>query len=157
MSALTNFDDRFALVRDKLQRICSGLVGPDLGQDIVQDTYLRARSRFHQLRSSDAFESWIIRIAVTQCYNATRRGRSSGVISAGDPDTSSPSPHRDVGLRELVAALPPKERTLVVLHYGYGYRVDEIAIMVGVPAGTARSILFRARKHLGAQLVASEQ
>jgi RNA polymerase sigma-70 factor (ECF subfamily) len=157
MSALTDFDERFAQVRDKLQRICSGLVGPELAQDIVQDTYLRARSRFHQLREADAFDSWLVRIAVTQCYNATRRRRRSTVISENDPGGSSPSPHRDVGLRELVAALPPKERTLVVLHYGYGYRVDEIATMVGVPAGTARSILFRARKHLGAQLVESEQ
>ena len=157
MSALTDFDDRFALVREKLQRICAGLVGFELAQDIVQDTYLRARSRFHQLREPDAFDGWLIRIAVTQCYNATRRSRGSGVISADGSAASSLFPHRDVGLRELVAALPPKERTLVVLHYGYGYRVDEIATMVGVPAGTARSILFRARKHLGAQLVASDQ
>jgi RNA polymerase sigma factor (sigma-70 family) len=55
---------------------------------------------------------------------------------------------RDVALRELIERLPPRERTLVVLHYGYGYRVDDIAAMGGLSAVNVKTILFRARRRL---------
>jgi DNA-directed RNA polymerase specialized sigma24 family protein len=63
------------------------------------------------------------------------------------PDATS-----DVGLRQLVEGLPPRERTLVVLHYGYGYRMEDIAGMTGLSAVNVRTILFRARRRLRDQL-----
>jgi RNA polymerase sigma factor (sigma-70 family) len=63
-------------------------------------------------------------------------------------------PQRDVGLRELIERLPPRERTLVVLHYGYGYRVEDIAAMAGMSAVNVRTILFRARRRLRDQIEA---
>jgi DNA-directed RNA polymerase specialized sigma24 family protein len=44
----------------------------------------------------------------------------------------------------------------VVLHYGHGYRLEEIASLVGVTAVNARTILFRARRRLGQQLREAE-
>jgi DNA-directed RNA polymerase specialized sigma24 family protein len=41
---------------------------------------------------------------------------------------------------------------VVVLHYGHGYRTDEIAAKVGTSPSNARTILFRARRRLGEQL-----
>ncbi|MGH2456404.1 MAG: RNA polymerase sigma factor, partial [Candidatus Limnocylindria bacterium] len=57
-----------------------------------------------------------------------------------------------LGLRELVERLPPRERTLVVLHYGHGYRLDEIARMTGLSAVNVRTIVFRARRRLRDQV-----
>jgi RNA polymerase sigma-70 factor (ECF subfamily) len=59
---------------------------------------------------------------------------------------------RDVGLRELIERLPPRERTLVVLHYGHGYQFDEIARLTGLTAVNARTIVHRARRRLAADL-----
>ena len=52
----------------------------------------------------------------------------------------------------MVEGLPPRERTLVVLHYGYGYRFEEIARLTGLTTVNARTIVFRARRRLATQL-----
>jgi DNA-directed RNA polymerase specialized sigma24 family protein len=71
----TDFDDRFAAARARLLAICTGLVGADAAQDIVQDTYLRARSRQQQLRDPAAFDAWLVRIAINLAHNHQRRAR----------------------------------------------------------------------------------
>jgi RNA polymerase sigma-70 factor (ECF subfamily) len=58
----------------------------------------------------------------------------------------------DPGLRELVEALPFRDRTVVVLHYGHGLTLEEIARLLGEKPTTIRSVLFRARARLRADL-----
>ncbi len=147
---LSTFDEQFAAARPRLVSISEGLVG-SAAEDVVQEAYIRGRSRFHQLRNRDAFVAWITRITINLCFNHQRRGRwLQSRFSDEDPiDTSS---SRDVGLRELIEELPTRERTLIVLHYGHGYTIAEIADVLGIPSGTARSILHRARIKLATQL-----
>lgn len=154
---LDDYDARFAMGRDRLVRICSGLVGADLAEDVVHDAFLRGRRRFHQLRDEDLFEAWITRIAINVCLDLRRANRRfSDVVRAWwRPETHEPT--RDLGLRQLVEALPPRERTLVVLHYGYGYRMEDMAGMTGLSAVNVRTILFRARRRLRDQLEAADR
>lgn len=145
------FDRRFAAARGRLVRICGGLVGREAADDVVQEAYLRGRARFGQLRDVDLFEPWLTRLAVNLCLNLRRSDRR---LRDRLPFLRSRerAAERDYGLRELIERLPPRERTLVVLHYGHGYQLDEIAVMTGLSAGNARTILFRARRRLGEQL-----
>lgn len=145
------FDARFALARDRLVRICTRFVGADAAQDVAQDTYLRARDRRDQLHDEDLFEAWLTRIAINLCVNRHRAGQR--LLEFLPSLLSRPTAaERDLGLRELVEQLPPRERTLVVLHYGYGYRLDEIARMSGLSPVNVRSIVFRARRRLGERM-----
>jgi RNA polymerase sigma factor (sigma-70 family) len=149
------FNRRFAEVRMRLVRICLGLVGPDHAEDVVQDVYLRARSRRRQLRDATSLEAWLCRAAINECYNRHRqqtrlRDRLPRLVRAPVHDT-------DLGLRELIEALPGRDRTVVVLHYGYGYSLDEVAGLLDLTAVNARTILFRARRRLGRQLWEAEQ
>lgn len=148
------YDVRFATGRDRLVRICRGLVGADAAEDVVHDTFLQGRRRFHQLRDRDLFEAWITRIAINVCLDQRRANRRfAEVIRAWwRPERQGHQP--DLGLRELIERLPPRERTLVVLHYGYGYRVDDIAGIAGLSAVNVRTILFRARRRLRDELEA---
>lgn len=144
------FDARFALARDRLVRICAGLVGADVSEDVVHDTYLRGRSRFRQLRDDDVFEAWLARIAINLCMNRHRSRRTlrdllPALVRRDRAD-------RDLGLRDLVERLPSRERTVVVLHYGYGYRLEEIARMSGLSSINVRTIVHRARRRLADQL-----
>lgn len=150
------FDRRFAEARPRLLRICAALVGYDHAEDVVQDIYLRARGRRRQLRDDDLFEAWICRAAINECYNRHRsqarwRDRLPRLVRAQSVATT------DLGLRELIEALPPRERTIVVLYYGYGYTLDEVAEMLDLTAVNARTILFRARRKLGEQLREAER
>jgi RNA polymerase sigma-70 factor (ECF subfamily) len=151
---VAQYDARFAAARDRLVRVCAALVGTDAAEDIVHDAYLRGRSRFAQLRDLDLFESWLTRLAVNLCVNRSRRTRRlrdlvPELVGRLRGTRSAP---RDAGVVELIEGLSPRERTIIVLHYGYGYQLDEIARMAGLTSGNVRSIAFRARRRLADQL-----
>ncbi len=147
------FDDRFAAVRERVLHICMGLVGRDHAEDVVHDVYLRARSRQRQLRDPSLFDAWICRATINLCFNRHReRSRLLDHLPSLARRQQRTTPESDLGLRELIEALPPRERTVVVLHYGYGYRLEEIAALLDLTAVNARTILFRARRKLGQQL-----
>ena len=154
---LDEYDARFAMGRDRLVRICSGLVGADSAEDVVHDAFLRGRRRYQQLRDDDLFEAWITRIAVNVCLDLRRSNRRfvDVIRTWWRPDRHETQ--GDVGLRQLVEGLPSRERTLVVLHYGYGYRIEEIASMTALSAVNVRTILFRARRRLRDQLEAADR
>ncbi len=145
------FDARFALMRERLVRICAGFVGATIAEDVVHDAFIRGRARRHQLRDEDRFEAWITRIAIRICLDRKASGRRLLDVLLGIRRPARDL-GRDAGLRELVEELPPRERTVVVLHYGHGYRLEEIAAMSGLSAVNVRTILFRARRRLREQV-----
>jgi RNA polymerase sigma factor (sigma-70 family) len=154
---LATFEDRFAAVRPRLLAISRGLVGTDAAEDIVQDAYLRARGRYGQLRDHSLFDAWLGRIVVNLCFNRHRdrrrlRDRLAVLGRPRDPDRG-----RDIGLRELIERLTPRDRTVIVLYYGHGYQVDEIAALLDLTSTNARTILFRARAKLGEWLREAER
>jgi RNA polymerase sigma-70 factor (ECF subfamily) len=141
-----DFDARFELARGRLLRIAASLVGPEEAEDVVQDAYMLGRRRFDQLRDASAFEPWLTRIAVNLCFTRHRRlARLRGILPSLFPPRRAGS---DVGLRELIEALPPRERTVLVLHYGHGYQLDEIATLLDLTHTNVRSIIARTRKRL---------
>jgi RNA polymerase sigma-70 factor (ECF subfamily) len=145
------FDRRFESLRPRLLAICRSLVGGDAADDVVHDTYLRARDRLSQLRDVARFDAWVARIAVNQCANWNRDRRALGRALPKMHRTLL-SEQRDVALRQLIESLPVRERTLIVLHYGYGYQVNEIAALLDVHPANARTILFRARSRISRAL-----
>lgn len=141
------FDARFALMRERLVRICTGFVGPAMAEDVVHDAFIRGRDKRRQLRREELFEAWITRVAIRICFDRRRSGtRLLEVLLRSRPPSRELG--GDTGLRQLIEDLPPRERTLVVLHYGHGYRLEEIAQMSGLSAVNVRTILFRARRRL---------
>lgn len=139
------FDRRFGLARSRLEAICGSLVGISDAPDVVHDVYLKARGRVHQLRDPDALEAWLARIAVNTCY-ALHRRRSH--LSAYPIAVLEAPGGSDVALRELIERLPPRERTILVLHYGHGYALDEIAGLLSLNYATVRSVISRTRRRL---------
>lgn len=144
-----SFDGRFAEMRPHLVAVCRSLVGDD-AEDVVHDSYLRARSRLHQLRDPGSLQAWLTAMAVNECYGRhRRRQRLTEILATVRP---APATTSDPDLRALVQALPFRDRTVVVLHYGHGLSLEEIARLLGAKPSTIRSVLFRARKRLRAQL-----
>jgi RNA polymerase sigma-70 factor (ECF subfamily) len=141
------FTERFSRLRGRLLAVCTGLVGPDEADDVVQDTYLRARRRIGELREDGAFEAWIMRIAVNLCYNRHQRTRVLRRLlpALGGREVVR---GRDLGLRDLLERLPPRERTVLVLHYGHGYRFEEIASILRLTPVNVRAIASRSRRAL---------
>lgn len=150
-TAADEYDERFSAMRPRLFAIATGLAGRDAAQDIVHDTYLRGRSKLHQLRDAASFEAWMARIAVNACYNHRRGLRRVVADLARVQNRTRSSDVRNTELRELIERLPPRDRTVLVLHYGHGYRLDEIAQFLDLTHTNVRSIAHRARRRLGRQ------
>lgn len=148
-SATDRLDERFVELKPRLLVTARSLVGVDAAEDVVQDAYLRARDRIGQLRDWQALDAWLVRIVATTAFNRHRRRRAfldRLPVLARPEAPLAPSDSLD----ELIEQLPPRERTVLVLQHAYGYRLDEIARIVGVSHTNARTIAFRARRRLAA-------
>lgn len=147
--ATAPWEVRFDDLRSRLVALAGSLVGRDAAEDVVHDAYLRARSRISQLRDPDALDAWLTRIVIRTAYNHHRsRAGLLGRLARIGP--AQPVPSRDAGLRELIDRLPARERSILVLHYAYGYALAEIAEMLGLSHVNVRTIIFRARRRLAA-------
>lgn len=145
------FDERFEGVRSRLMAVCVALAGADDAPDLVQETFLRANDRLHQLRDPSLFDAWVVRIAMNEAKGLTRRARRERARLAGiQPADRALSP--DTALRELVELLPLRQRAVIVLHYAYGYRLGEVATLLGLSEINVRTLAFRARRTLRHQL-----
>ena len=114
------------------------------------ETILRAWEKLPTLRQEEHFQTWVVRILINQCYSIGRRlGRTVPLEDAPPPEATPPSVRP---LRDAVLALPDKYRAAVVLHYIEGYSVEETAGLLGVPAGTVKTRLYRARERLKREL-----
>lgn len=147
-SAVADFDARFDAARGRLLRIAVSLVGDTEAEDVVQDTYVAARRRLPQLRDPDALEAWLTAIAVNLAFSRHRRRRALRNLLPRLHRSQVVHGSRDLALRELVEALPPRERTVLVLHYGHGYRLEEIAGLLDLTHTNVRTIIARTRKRL---------
>jgi RNA polymerase sigma factor (sigma-70 family) len=144
-----DLDSAFASARPRLVRIAASLVGVDGAEDVVQDTYIVARARISQLRDPAAIEAWLARIAVHRSFRIRRRGKRLQELLAAVPFARfTPPAASRLELHELVEALPPRERAVVVLQHGYGYTLAEVAELVGISHANARKISSRTRARL---------
>lgn len=145
------FHDRFEVIRHRLYAICRSVVGADDAEDVVQEAYLKARGRIGQLRNPTAFEAWVTRIAFNEARSVVR-ARARGPVALPDVEPRSSTAAPDPALEQLIDALPMRERMAVVLYYGYGYGMEDLARLLGISRINARTVLFRARRRLKAEL-----
>jgi RNA polymerase sigma-70 factor, ECF subfamily len=139
------FDARFERARPRVLAVARAIVGSTQAEDIVQETYLIARSRIEQLRQPAAAERWLARIAENLCYQVLRRSATHARHAA---DLLGDSPSSDPALRDLVERLPLRERAIVVLHYGHGYTLEEVADILGIGYANTRALISRTRRRL---------
>jgi RNA polymerase sigma-70 factor (ECF subfamily) len=133
---------------------------PERAKDAVQEALIKAWRDLPSLRDSERFDAWLRQLLVRSCIDELRRGRRMAVevelIEMHHPPTIDASisiADRDA-LERGFRRLDPEQRALVVLHYYQGVPLDEAAATLGVPVGTAKSRLFRAREALRAALEA---
>jgi len=145
-ATLDELDEQFARSRPGLVRLCSSMVGADEAEDVVQDVYVVARQRLDQLTDRGALEAWLKRIAVNRCYDwHRRRRRLADRLPLLQRPEARPS---DLSLVALVEALPPRQRTVLVLHHAYGYGLNEIADLLSLSHVNVRTIIARTRRSL---------
>ena len=122
-------------------------------EDAVQEAFLRAYQALGKFRTDEPFGAWLSRIVANAALDITRRRkiRKADELSEFLPDRfSDPGESEELRTRlsRALAALGDRARAVIVLHDVEGYSHVEIAKMLGMPEGTARSDLHHARRQL---------
>jgi len=139
----------YAILRDSAQ-----------ADDAAQETLIRVWKALPRFDGRAALSTWIHAIARNRCLTALSRRRQD--LSLSEPDVAaaaeaefSVAAEHDTPLgllRGLVDALPERYRRPLALFYYDDRSVTEVAIQLGVPEGTVKTNLFRARATLCKQL-----
>ena len=139
---------------------CSVLGHSTDADDVVQDAFVRAHRNLDLLADPARFAGWLSRIVFGVAIDRLRAARTERrLIAPGAPPADLPDgalgPHERVEREELAAsvlaavrALPDRYRVPLTLYHLDGVSIVRIAESLGVPAGTARSLVTRARSRL---------
>jgi RNA polymerase sigma-70 factor, ECF subfamily len=148
--------DRYArdLLRYAIQR-----VGESAAEDIVAHTFLTAYEQRHRFDPSRGeMLPWLYGI----CTNLLRRHRRDEVralkalVSAHVSNVDPPSAEI-VDVARALASLSRRQRDVLLLHAVAGLEYTEIAAALGIPLGSVRSALHRARAKVRAELGACDE
>ncbi|RMG55290.1 MAG: RNA polymerase sigma factor [Acidobacteria bacterium] len=141
----------------KVYSICLRLLGdPADAEEVTQDVFVRLFQKIGTFRGDAALSTWLHRLAVNTALMALRHRRRRLTYELSDDmrpslENSPSGSRRDgllldrIALERAIAQLPPGYRTVFVLHDIEGYQHEEIAEMLGIAVGTAKSQLHKAR------------
>ena len=144
---------------EHLYRTALAILGREAdARDATQDALIAGWRRLGDLREPDRFEAWLGRILVNECRMALRRrGRVREIPLDADSSLRAYEPRTpdspDGSFDDAFDRLSADHRTILVLHHMHGYGVEEIAAWLGIPTGTVKWRLSRARAALRAHLV----
>jgi len=145
---------------EPMQRTAMAILGHEAdARDAVADALAAVWRELPRLRDPHAFEAWSTRILVHACRGRLRgRGRSRvrelsiDAAEAAGGSRSIAGPADDVGARIALERafdqLDADARAILVLHHLDGRGLTEVATLLGIPVGTAKSRLFAARRAL---------
>jgi RNA polymerase sigma-70 factor, ECF subfamily len=126
----------------------------DEAKDVAQDAFLRAFRRIESFRPDRPFSRWLFVIARNASFDAMRRRRrsvmlvpESGDVVAG-PEEWALRNEESERVREALEALPEHYRKVLDLYYVSGLRYREIAVALGIPLGTVKTYIARAKRRL---------
>ena len=143
----------------------------DSALDLTQEVFIKVYNSLGRYRSEFKFSTWIYRIAHNSAIDHLRRsggfrtedldGRAQDgssypmplASSAPSPEQESERKERRAEIEEIVGQLQPAYRELIVLRHAHDLSYDEIAEVTGLPLGTVKNRIFRAREAMRELLV----
>ena len=154
VTRLADFEKLYATQFHSLTLQINAYIG-DLpeAQDLVQEAFTRALTRWDKISSYERPADWVRRVAWNLATSGWRRRRTAirFLVRQREQHVEGPNPDR-VALMGALATLPDKYRRTFVLFYIANLTVLEIAEQENVPEGTVKSWLHRARAAVAAEL-----
>jgi RNA polymerase sigma-70 factor (ECF subfamily) len=134
----------------------------DAALDLTQEVFIKVYNSLSRYRSEFKFSTWIYKIAHNAAIDHLRRYavREQALAGGWDgerreisiesrrltPEQESELEERRSEIEQVVDVLPPAYRELIVLRHSHDLSYDEIAEVTGLPLGTVKNRLFRARE-----------
>ena len=131
------------------------MLGPDKADDVSQEVWLAVLRGLPRLRQPGRFTPWLFTIARRAVTNHLREEYARPEVAfdhePAEQDASDVVADR-AELEAGLAGLPPREREILILFYLEDLPLQTCAEICGIPAGTAKSRLSRARRMLGEEI-----
>jgi RNA polymerase sigma-70 factor (sigma-E family) len=128
---------------------------PDAAADLVQDALERTLNAWHRVRNREDPEGYVRRTMVNRNVSIWRRRRREYLVDAVPDDSRYDDPQLpDQELNAALAALPPKQRAVLVLRFAQDMSERQVADMLGCSIGTVKSQTFKALAKVRARLPA---
>jgi len=142
---------------------------PEDRKDIAQDIYLKVFDELESFKFQSKLSTWIAQISYNTCLNYLQKKKlvfpykihdesqtdlmeklssERDEFSADNAEKRIAEKERAEALHDAMEELPPVYRTLIVLFHHEEMSYEEISGITGLPEGTVKSYLFRARKFL---------
>jgi len=118
-------------------------------EDVAQEAFIKAHEHFRRLRQRDSFRSWLVRTTwrlALDRQRADRRRLRRESEHALDAERIVRDPFDKKDVWRIIDALPQKLRLTMTLAAIEGHDVHTVATLLGIPEGTVKSRLFKARE-----------
>lgn len=150
------FEDVFRRVLPRAVKVARRILGNETrAEDAAAEALARAHASWNKVGSKTYCDAWILRVTANVAVDMSRRDRH--LIHTGlDPQSSDTGDAEGalsrVDLAAALAALPKRQREVIILQYLEGLSEAEIAQAMGVSPGTVKKNGFRARESLRKKL-----
>ncbi|HEX4014563.1 MAG TPA: RNA polymerase sigma factor [Candidatus Cybelea sp.] len=132
-------------------------------RDVTQEAFFKAFRSLRTFKPGAKFSTWVFAIAYHACCDRlSRRKRDSSeelpdrADPAQGPEQQAIAADDAARLRRAIDALPEKYRAVITLFHLQGQQYEEIANVLGLPMGTVKTHLFRAKEQLRRLLEGTE-
>jgi RNA polymerase sigma-70 factor, ECF subfamily len=157
------YDTLVTRYRDRLYSLVYHMVqNAQEAEDLAQETFVKAYRNLGKFRHESNFYTWLYRIAVNLVYTQSkkysrRRMLFTAAVMSGDslgarwpatPEELAQSEEVKEMILKAIHQLDPRFRQVLILKELEGLEVAEVAKILGLPEGTVKSRLFRAREDL---------
>ena len=150
--------DRF---QDKVFRLAFSMVRNEtMAEDLTQDVLMRIWKALPGYHGDASLSTWIYTITRNTCLTEIKKRNARPTVSFDEPEfaetleklpgcqTSDREAGIEPDIQVMLARLPEKYRQVITLFYLEQKSYEEVSAMLGIPMGTVKTFLFRAKKEL---------
>lgn len=137
-----------ACERDMYRIAISMVKNNDDALDCIQDAILKAYEKILKLEDERYFKTWLIKILINMCNDLLSRKSRVIVLPEVNENATYKDDTNSLEIKEVLEKLDDELRIIVVLYYFEDISVKDIADNLGIPVGTVKSRLSRARNKI---------
>ncbi|MDE7334258.1 MAG: RNA polymerase sigma factor [Lachnospiraceae bacterium] len=130
---------------------CVILGNPHDVQDVLQEVLIKYMEKAPAFHDAEYEKSWLLKVTVNLCKDYLRFNKRHTYVNLEQAENVCASPEQMEILKEVIS-LPPKWKTVLLLHYVEGYQIREISHITGLSEGAVKKRLQRGREALKQKL-----
>lgn len=155
------FDLLLEHFKDKVFRLAFSMMRNETqAEDVAQDVFVKIWKALPTYNGSAALATWIYTITRNTCLTELKKRTLRPTVSLHEPEMEAAADRipslqsadteagTEMDVEALLSELPEKYRRVITLFYLEQKAYEEVAEMLGIPLGTVKTLLFRAKKEL---------